>query len=454
MISLYGLFILLLTAEAIHAQGNTNEGDDANQASGSNPSPKKAGLLALKVYPINLSGFLRKTKAPDQNGASSSVDTKPKKVCKGLRWLRNLFKSCARQQSPPEPQPSTSHDPPQPDKMPLPDYVGKAEAESYLQSQNPEQYDAFTKSEAKYFKSKYVVKKELGKGDFGTVYLATQKSNGMKVAYKSIIKSKVENYALELSPPPRCYTLNPLSRHKKLAATQCMSPRPPNLYVPHEVLLHMYLSRPGNENVYVPRAFDYITLKNEFMLIMDYMNEEWVSLLSYLEEKRRLGVSEARNILRKVINAAINLKQHGVFHNDIHTGNVMYDPKTGEIKLIDFGMSIIRPGWKEGAFSPLKRLDPSSTALKYEAGSGELKGIQKIGQLLSNLLTGIRLYKDDFKYGTLIRKAILPDPDPLQSELKERAIDLVNILVSRDPKQMSSIEAILDHSFFRLNNKE
>ncbi|KAH6578645.1 hypothetical protein BASA61_000110 [Batrachochytrium salamandrivorans] len=104
----------------------------------------KAGLFALKVYPINLSGFLRKTKAPDQNGASSSVDTKPKKVCKGLRWLRNLFKSCARQQSPPEPQPSTSHDPPQPDKMPLPDYVGKAEAESYLQSQNPEQYDAFT----------------------------------------------------------------------------------------------------------------------------------------------------------------------------------------------------------------------------------------------------------------------------------------------------------------------
>ncbi|KAH6571408.1 hypothetical protein BASA60_007181 [Batrachochytrium salamandrivorans] len=304
-----------------HYAGQTTQGnnDGVNQASGSNPNPKQAGLFALKVYPINLSGFLRKTKAPDQSGASSSVDTKPKKVCKGLRWLRNLFKSCARQQSPPELQPSTSHDPPQPDKMPLPDYVGKAEAESYNQDRNPEQYDAFIESEAKYFKSKYVFKKELGEGDFGTVYLATQKSNGMKVAYKSIIKSKVEKYALELSPPPRCYTPNPLSRYKKLAVTQCMLPRPLNLLVPHEVLLHMYLSRPGNENPYVPRAFDYFILKNEFILVMDYIDEEWVSLLSYLEEKRRLGVSEARNILKKVINAAINLKQHGVFHNDLHS---------------------------------------------------------------------------------------------------------------------------------------
>ncbi|KAH6564782.1 hypothetical protein BASA62_007721 [Batrachochytrium salamandrivorans] len=221
-------------------QGNTDDGDDANQASGS----KDATRLPQRAGSLRRARELRKTKAPDQSGASSSVDTKPKKVCKGGYWLRNLFKSCPQQPSPPEPQPSTSHDPPQPDKMPLPDFVEKSKVKSYNQGRDIEQYDAFTESEAMYFKSEYSRKRKLGKGSFGTVYLATQKSNGMKVAYKSIIKSKVEKYALELSPPPRCYTPNPLSRYKKLAVTQCMLPRPPNLYVAHEVLLHMYLSRP------------------------------------------------------------------------------------------------------------------------------------------------------------------------------------------------------------------
>ncbi|KAH9275306.1 hypothetical protein BASA83_002074 [Batrachochytrium salamandrivorans] len=69
-------------------QGNKDDGDDDNQASGSNHNPKQDTDLPLKVHPINLSGFLRKTKAPDQNGASSSADPQPKKECKGGNWLR------------------------------------------------------------------------------------------------------------------------------------------------------------------------------------------------------------------------------------------------------------------------------------------------------------------------------------------------------------------------------
>ncbi|KAH9275318.1 hypothetical protein BASA83_002086 [Batrachochytrium salamandrivorans] len=425
-------------------QGNTDDGDDANQASGS----KDATRLPQRAGSLRRARELRKTKAPDQSGASSSADTKPKKVCKGGYWLRNLFKSCPQQPSPPEPQPSTSHDPPQPDKMPLPDFVEKSKVKSYNQGRDIEQYDAFTESEAMYFKSEYSRKRKLGKGSFGTVYLATQKSNGMKVAYKSIIKSKVEKYALELGPPPRCYTPNPLSRYKKLAVTQCMLPRPPNLLVPHEVLLHMYLSRPGNENIYVPRALDYFILEDEFILVMDYIDEEWVSLLSYLKKKRRLGVSEARNILRKVIDGMINLKQQGVLQEDLHAGNVMYNKEADRIKLIDFGISDVLSGWEEGKPSSLKYLDPSSSASEYKAKMKEMRSIQRIGQFLSHLITGEYVYEDDFDYGALMRKTILPDPDSSQSELKEKAIDLVNILVSRDPNQIPSIEAIFDYPFF------
>ncbi|KAH6590098.1 hypothetical protein BASA61_005391 [Batrachochytrium salamandrivorans] len=99
-----------------------------------------------------------------------------------------LSSPCPQQKSPPEPQPSTSYDPPQSDEMPLPIRVGKSEAESYRQGQNADQYNAFTKEETEYFELEYSRKKKLGQGSFGVVFLATKESNGMEVAYKSISK--------------------------------------------------------------------------------------------------------------------------------------------------------------------------------------------------------------------------------------------------------------------------
>ncbi|KAH6568135.1 hypothetical protein BASA62_005682 [Batrachochytrium salamandrivorans] len=425
-------------------QGNTDDDDDANQSSDSKDTTSL----------IHRTDSLRRTRELRETKASSSVDSQLGKECKGSVWKKSLSKSCPRQQSPPGSQPSTLQDSPQSDEMPLPNYVMKSKVRSYLRGQNIEQYDAFIESEENYFTSRYFFKKEIGKGDYGTVYLATKKSNGFKVACKSIIKSKVAKYILELSPPPRCHLPNPLSRYKEQSVAQCMSPRPQNLYFPYEVAVHMYLSRLGHENLYVPMTFDYIILKDEFILIMDYLDEEWVSLFNYLKEKIRLDIEDVRNILRKVINAAINLKQHGVFHNDLHAGNVMYNTETGSVKLIDFGVSAILPGWEEGKLLQLKSSDPSSTAPEYKTGPDELGVICRIGRLIFRLLTGKRTYEDDFNYGEFIRETILPDPDPSQSELKEKAIDLVDILVSRDPKQMPSFEAILDHSFFRLDNKE
>ncbi|KAH9263358.1 hypothetical protein BASA83_013273 [Batrachochytrium salamandrivorans] len=333
MISLYGLFILLLTAEAIHAQGDTNDGDGANHASGS----KDVTNLPRRTDSLRRTRESRKTKA------SSSVDSQLGNGSKGPRWLRNLFGSF------------TSHDSSQSDEMTLPTYVRKSTVESYYQGQNIEQYDAFTENEAMYFELTYSHKKILGKGDFGMVYLATKRSNGFKVAYKSIIKSKVAKYTLESTPPPRCHTPNPLSRYKKLAAAQCISPRPPTLYFPYEVAVQMYLSRPGHENIYVPRALDHFILKDKFVLVMDYLDESWVTIFTYLKKRIRLDIEEAGKMIKGIINAVISLKQRGVFHNDLHTGNVMYNLETGRIKLIDFGATKVLPGWEGGKSAPLKR---------------------------------------------------------------------------------------------------
>ncbi|KAH6568572.1 hypothetical protein BASA62_005369 [Batrachochytrium salamandrivorans] len=280
---------------------------------------------------------------------------------------------CPQQQSPPEPQSSTSYDPPQSDKMPLPARVERLAAEFYNQNWESEQYNAFIAGETKYFESEYRSEKEL--------------------------------------------------------VEQCMSPRSPNILLPYEFIVQRYLSRPGYENPYVPMVFDYYTLKYEYVLVMEYFDEDWVNLAKYVEEKERLDISEAH-------------------------GNVMYNPATHEVKLIDFGLVSIFPGWEEGKSFPVKPSDSSPMTLEYKAGIDELKIIETLGNLLYILLTGLNPYIDYSDYEEMLRDAMFPESDTSKSGLKESAISLIAALVSRDTDVVPSIEAILENPFFQLNNKE
>ncbi|KAH6573238.1 hypothetical protein BASA60_006134 [Batrachochytrium salamandrivorans] len=391
---------------------------------------------------------LQESNIPDQNDASSSADPQPKKVCKGGHGIRKLSSPCPQQKSPPEPQPSTSYDPPQSDEMPLPIRVGKSEAESYRQGQNADQYNAFTKEETEYFELEYSRKKKLGQGSFGVVFLATKESNGMEVAYKSISKKNVKKYALESNPPPRCHLPDSLSRSKDQSVAQCMSSRLPNLLLPYEFAVQMYLSRPGYNNPYVPEVTDYIILENEYGLVMDYFDEQWMDLSSYVGGKIRLDIEEARDIVKEVVKAMISLKQHGVVHDDIYASNVMYNTETHQVKLIDFDQSSTLPGWEDGKSFPLKSPDPSSaTVLGYKAEYDELESIKTLEELLYLLITWTSPYIDCSDYEKTLMETLFPESDPYKRVLKENAIPLIVALVSSNPDKMPYTEAILEIFF-------
>ncbi|KAH9271916.1 hypothetical protein BASA83_005754 [Batrachochytrium salamandrivorans] len=244
-------------------QGNKNDDDSVDQVSGSKDAPKQDISL------------LQGSDTPNQNGASAPVDLQPEEKCKDEYWLLNLLNMCPQQQSSPELQPSISYDPSQSGEMPLPACFKMGILQYYTHFWKTKQYIEFTKMEAEYFESKYLFERKLGEGQSGMVFLATKKSDSMKVACKSIPDTKVDKYALESIPPPRCHFHNPpvcskepsaiqcIVHSKKPSVEQCMSSRPLDLMLPYEFLLQIYLSRPGHENPYVPKVFDYVVLKNE-----------------------------------------------------------------------------------------------------------------------------------------------------------------------------------------------
>ncbi|KAH6593561.1 hypothetical protein BASA50_007275 [Batrachochytrium salamandrivorans] len=298
-------------------QGDTNDGDGVDQASGSKDAPKQDTSLPQRVYPLRLKRPLQESSTHDQSDALAPADLQPEKECGGGHGIQKIFRPCSQHQSQSELQPSISHDLPQSDEMSLPVRVGESEVESYSLSWETDQYHKFTEQEAEYFESEYSLEGILGQGSFGVVYRATRKFNGLKVAYKSIPKTKVDEYTLESTPLSICHLRNPLVPSDEQSVEQCMSSRPPNLLVPHEFLLQMYLSRPGHGSPYVPKVFDYIILEDKYILVMEYFDEKWVTLAKYVEGKGQLDIEEARNIVREIVNGMISLRQHGILHDDL-----------------------------------------------------------------------------------------------------------------------------------------
>lgn len=154
--------------------------------------------------------------------------------------------------------------------------------------------------------SYYTLNNILGKGGFGTVCQGTRISDGQEVAIKFM--SKLEDGRTILIPG-----------HPKPLIT--------------EVALMLKMSEaPLSPNVI--RMFQWFEDPKDVIVIMEYP-EPCLSLWRYLSEP--LSENTARVLMRQAVQGVIDCIDHGVFHTDIHPGNILVNTSTLELKLIDFG---------------------------------------------------------------------------------------------------------------------
>ncbi|KAH6585181.1 hypothetical protein BASA61_007046 [Batrachochytrium salamandrivorans] len=343
----------------------------------------------------------------------------------------------------PELQQTTPHADPPSDRprLPRPTCMTPEESETYLQIQENDEYRRFVNEEDKYFKSEYHSVDELGQGSFGIAHLAIKKSSGLEVVYKAIRKAGVSLYTFESSPPSECHSTEVSTLYGKHAGARCMPPRPQNLLLPPEIEMQKYLSQSGYENPYVPRVIDYMVTEGEYILVMEYFGEEWVDLNRYMTKHGKFSVNKARLILKEVITALLSLKKLGVFHGDIAARNVLYNDKTGYVKLIDFGVSEPLEEWDEDSSGSGSSEDES------DFWNIEESDIYDIGKLMYHLLTS----KDPFKNQAVQKEVAKKLGNSLgnpRSQLSIDAVDLVTTLFGQGSYQMTSFEDILQHSFF------
>ncbi len=118
-----------------------------------------------------------------------------------------------------------------------------------------------------------------------------------------------------------------------------------------ETFIQFYLS--SLEPTIVPRVFkiakDDSDINNTlFFIEMERLNAPFVDLYDYMQEEFYMDWNRFKEIIIAVCNALIRLEEAAHFvHRDFKPNNVMINPETLEIKIIDFGYSTIEiPGYR------------------------------------------------------------------------------------------------------------
>ncbi|KAF5180571.1 Calcium-dependent protein kinase [Thalictrum thalictroides] len=266
------------------------------------------------------------------------------------------------------------------------------------------------------FDEKYTIGKLLGHGQFGYTFVATDKSNGDRVAVKRIDKKKM--------------TL-PIAVED----------------VKREVKIFQALT--GHENVVqFYNAFE----DDSYVYIVMELCEGGELLDRILAKKdKRYSEKDAAIIVRQMLKVAAECHLHGLVHRDLKPENFLFKSTKDDspLKATDFGLSdFIKPGRK------FKDIVGSAYYVAPEVlkrQSGPESDVWSIGVITYILLCGRRPFWNKTEDG-IFKEVLKNKPDFHRkpwSSISNSAKDFVQKLLVKDPRVRLTAAQALSHPWVR-----
>ncbi|XP_023235951.1 CBL-interacting serine/threonine-protein kinase 19-like isoform X3 [Centruroides sculpturatus] len=163
-----------------------------------------------------------------------------------------------------------------------------------------QEHDRFDK--AKYYIDKYKITKEIGRGSFGTIYLAKTKYSRKKKALK-VVKKKVSssNQFGEI--------------RRETIVWNCVSAHPN-----------------------IVRLIRFLQTDTAYCFVSDFVQGE--TLTEFVQKNGPIPERKAKVFAAQVASAIMYIHSNGIIHRDISSNNVMLDVYKGA-QVIDFGLSTV-----------------------------------------------------------------------------------------------------------------
>ncbi|KAK4749471.1 hypothetical protein SAY87_026920 [Trapa incisa] len=259
-------------------------------------------------------------------------------------------------------------------------------------------------------KVRYELGRELGRGEFGTTYLCTDKETREKFACKSILKKKLRTVVDIEDVRREVEIMKHLPKHPNIVSLK-------GTYEDGKAVhLVMELCKGGE-------LFDRIVTRGH-----------------YTERA-------AATVIKTIVEVIQVCHNHGVMHRDLKPENFLFSNKkeTADLKTIDFGLSMFfKPGDKfsEIVGSPYY-MAPEVLKRHY----GPEIDVWSAGVILYILLCGVPPFWAETEQGiakAIIRSVVNFKRDPWP-KVSDNAKDLVKKMLEPDPKKRLTAQGVLDH---------
>jgi hypothetical protein len=248
----------------------------------------------------------------------------------------------------------------------------------------------------------YIVKRELGKGGMGAVFLARHRTAGHDVAIKVISSKYIQDSD----------ALSRFDREARLMAR-----------IRHPNIVHQYeLRRLRGGHV---------------ALVMQYVRGE--SLIAILRRRGKLRFDECTQILRDIGAALEHAHANGIIHRDVKPHNILIDADKGVALLSDFGIAKATQGDAEVTATGMAIGTPAYMAPEQidNAAVDGRADLYSLGVVGWEMLSGRRAWEGESLFG-IIYKQKHQDLAPLtllRPDTPQRLLLALEGALEKDPER-------------------